>query len=311
MEKSDYVVRVENLSKIYDRTKVLDNISLDLKYGEILGIIGPNGAGKTTLLESIEGLREIQHGQVTVFGEDVKTNQKKIQSRIGIQLQKTSLFSNLNLSETLRMFATLYGIKLDIKEMLNTFGLNENANKLVAHLSGGQFQRFNLCLAMLNEPKLLFLDEPTTGLDPLSRRKLWDIVKGLSKKKVSIILSTHYMEEAEGVCDRILILDRGHIVDMDTPENLIKKLGVEKTITVELDKPITDELIANLNHGSQLRLVDNKLFIYTHDVPPTLSSLFAFASKNDIRIENINIRTANLEDVFIVQTTSLDQHQDL
>lgn len=218
------MITVEKLVKKYGRKKVVDNISFEVKRGEIFGILGPNGAGKTTTLEMIEALREIDSGLVEIDGIDVAKNPKKIKQIIGIQLQSTAFYDKLNLREQLRMFASLYGEKVNPDELLKKVQLTDKAKSYVEQLSGGQKQRFAIASALVNKPKVLFLDEPTTGLDPQARRNLWDLIAKIRKSGITIVLTTHYMDEAELLCDRLAIMDDGKILVIDTPKKLIKDL---------------------------------------------------------------------------------------
>jgi ABC-2 type transport system ATP-binding protein len=195
-----------------------------VKKGEIFGILGPNGAGKTTTLEMLESLREQDSGSIHVAGVDVCKEREAVKSKIGVQLQASSFFDNLNLVELIKFFATLYNTKVDPLEVLAEVELQDKAKALVKNLSGGQKQRFSNASALVNKPKVLFLDEPTTGLDPQARRHLWNLIEEIRAKGMTVLITTHYMDEAEVLCDRVAIMDAGKIIDIDTPQNLIKKL---------------------------------------------------------------------------------------
>jgi ABC-2 type transport system ATP-binding protein len=221
---SENIISVKNLSKSYDQVKVVDSISFEVKKGEIFGILGPNGAGKTTTLEMIEGLRPIDSGEVTVAGLDAKKEKYKLKREIGVQLQSSSFFDYLKLEELLRMFASLYEREVDPVELLREVELEEKKNAYIKTLSGGQKQRFSIASALVNDPQVLFLDEPTTGLDPQARRHLWDLIESIRKKGKTIIITTHYMDEAEVLCDRLAIMDHGKIISINTPDKLIDSL---------------------------------------------------------------------------------------
>jgi ABC-2 type transport system ATP-binding protein len=230
------ILTVKNLSKSYDGRPVVDGISFSVKKGEIFGILGPNGAGKTTTLEMVEALRPIEGGTVTLNGIDVASNPQRIKDIIGIQLQATAFYGNLSLTELLQMFASLYGQSVNTKELLDEVQLGEKADSSVDKLSGGQKQRFSIATALVNNPVMLFLDEPTTGLDPQARRNLWELIQQIQKKGITIILTTHYMDEAELLCERVAVMDGGHIIAIDTPTNLVKQLlakGFKKEAYVE------------------------------------------------------------------------------
>ena len=230
------IVEVKNLVKTYDKKNVVDGISFDVKKGEIFGILGPNGAGKTTTLEMIETLREIDGGSVKVDGIDVAKNPHKIKYLIGVQPQAPAFQDKTKLKEVIEMFAAAYGEKVDPMEFLRDVDLEDKANAYVENLSGGQKQRLSITTALVHGPKVFFLDEPTTGLDPQARRHLWELIEKVRDKGISVIMTTHYMDEAEVLCDRIAVMDAGKIVALDTPKNLIKSLlkkGFKKEQHVE------------------------------------------------------------------------------
>jgi ABC-2 type transport system ATP-binding protein len=233
---SGIILKVKDLKKVYDDKAVVDGISFEVKKGEIFGILGPNGAGKTTTLEMIETLREIDGGQATVDGIDVAEQPIAIKQIIGIQPQTAAFQDKQKLTEIIEMFAAAYGEKVNPKEFLDDVQLGEKANSFPEQLSGGQRQRLSIATALVHSPKVFFLDEPTTGLDPQARRNLWDLIKEVRAKGVTVILTTHYMEEAEQLCDRVAIMDNGKIIALDTPKNLVKQLlkrGFKKEQHVE------------------------------------------------------------------------------
>ena len=230
------IITVDQLVKTYDGKNVVDNVSFEVKKGEIFGILGPNGAGKTTTLEMLEALRPIDGGTATIDGIDVAKQPKHIKNIIGIQLQSTMFYDKLTLREQLKMFASLYGQTVDADALLAKVQLTDKAKSYVEQLSGGQKQRFAIASTLVNNPAVLFLDEPTTGLDPQARRNLWDLIKEIRDEGITIVLTTHYMDEAELLCDRLAIMDAGKIITIDTPHNLIKQLlarGFKKKQVVE------------------------------------------------------------------------------
>jgi ABC-2 type transport system ATP-binding protein len=300
---SETVIRVRDLRKSYGEREVLKGVSLELKRGRILGVLGSNGAGKTTLLESIEGLRRIEHGTVEVLGHDMRADYKRVQRHLGIQLQKTAMFRNLTVAQTLRMYARLYGRAGEVQTQLARFGMEQNGGRLVQQLSGGQYQRFSLCLATLNDPKVLFLDEPTTGLDPAARRTLWESIRTLQAGGTSIVLTTHYLDEAEALCDEVAILHGGVFVAQGSPREMVDRLGAEKTVVFELeeDSPLpADSTLA----AHEIRLVDGQLHLLTRDVHRALQQALAALERDGVRVGNLGIRSPNLEDVFIRLTSS-------
>lgn len=230
------ILNVKDLTKVYDKKTVVKGISFSVQKGEIFGILGPNGAGKTTTLEMIETLREIDGGEAWVDGLDVSKDHQKVKYIIGVQPQSPAFMDKVKLTEQLEQLASAYGQTVNAKKLLEEVDLGEKAGSFVENLSGGQRQRFSIVASLVHKPKIFFMDEPTTGLDPQARRKLWDLVKTTRDSGVTIILTTHYMEEAEVLCDRVAIMDQGEIIALDTPQNLVKQLlkrGFKKAQHVE------------------------------------------------------------------------------
>ncbi len=219
-----HMVEVKNLKKRYGDKQAVDGISFTVKKGEIFGILGPNGAGKTTTLEMMETLRPIDSGSVKIDGIDVRKDPQAIKHIIGVQPQSPAFQDKTRLTEVIEMFAAAYGEKVDPMEFLRDVDLEEKAKSYVENLSGGQKQRLSITTALVHGPKVFFLDEPTTGLDPQARRHLWELIEKVRSKGISVIMTTHYMDEAEVLCDRIAVMDNGKIVAIDTPRNLIKQL---------------------------------------------------------------------------------------
>lgn len=236
IKMSEPILKVKGLEKSYDGKKVVKGISFEVKKGEIFGILGPNGAGKTTTLEMIETLREIDGGSAEIDGVDVASHPYEIRGMIGVQPQAPGFQDKTKLSELIQMFAAAYGERVDPKKFLDEVNLGDKADSYVENLSGGQKQRFSIVTALVHNPKVFFLDEPTTGLDPAARRNLWRLIEEVRDRGISVILTTHYMDEAEVLCDRIAIMDQGEIIALDTPKNLIKALlkrGFKKEQQVE------------------------------------------------------------------------------
>ncbi|HSX18465.1 MAG TPA: ABC transporter ATP-binding protein [Candidatus Saccharimonadales bacterium] len=234
MSKS--IVKVDDLHKSYNGKEVVKGISFEVKAGETFGILGPNGAGKTTTLEMIETLRPIDKGIVTIDGVNVSENPQKIKYMIGVQTQSTAFMDKVKLTELLEQQAAAYGEHIDPLKLLRDVNLESQAGNYIENLSGGQKQRFSIAAALVHSPKVFFLDEPTTGLDPQARRRLWELIQTVKAKGVTVILTTHYMEEAEMLCERVAIMDEGTIVAMDSPKNLIRQLlakGFKKERRVE------------------------------------------------------------------------------
>jgi ABC-2 type transport system ATP-binding protein len=247
------IIDVKNLVKKYNDFTAVDDISFSVKQGEIFGILGPNGAGKTTTLEIMETLKPLTSGTVLIDGIDVTKKPWDVKRRIGVQLQSSAFYPEVKLIELLDMFAAMYDVKIDPMDMLKEVELEDKADRYVKQLSGGQQQRFSIASTLINQPKVIFLDEPTTGLDPQARIHLWDMVKKINKSGVTIVLTTHYMDEAEQLCNRIAIMDHGKILKIGTPKVFIKdllKTGFKKEIKPEPAN--LEDVFLNLT-GRQLR----------------------------------------------------------
>lgn len=236
MKKNQPILTVKDLVKRYGNKLVVDQVSFSVNQGEIFGILGPNGAGKTTTLEMIETLRPIDGGVVELDGIDVAKYPNKVRSLIGVQTQTSEFYDRVSLEEHLNLFARFYYSEVDAADLLGKVQLTDKAKSYPDKLSGGQRQRFSIAMALVNRPKFLFLDEPTTGLDPQARRNLWDLIRDIQKQGITILLTTHYMEEAQMLCDRIAIMDEGKIVALDKPKKLIDNLlatGFKKPVEVQ------------------------------------------------------------------------------
>lgn len=218
------IVVAKDLVKVYDDRHVVDGISFEVKKGEIFGILGPNGAGKTTTLEMLEALRPIDGGKATIDGVNVTEHPRQIRRLIGVQPQTAAFQDKTKCKEVIELFAAAYGEKVDVMQFLRDVELEDKANAYVEQLSGGQRQRLSITTALVHGPKVFFLDEPTTGLDPQARRHLWDMIRTIQSRGVTVIMTTHYMDEAEILCDRIAVMDTGKIIALDTPKNLVKAL---------------------------------------------------------------------------------------
>src|SRR6185369_9909212 len=247
------IIVVKNLIKKYGDFTAMNDIIFSVKPGEIFGILGPNGAGKTTTLEIIETLKQSSSGDVFVDGINVKDHPWEVKRRIGVQLQSAAFYPELRLTELLDMFAAMYDVKVNPMEMLKKVDLADKAKNYVKQLSGGQKQRFSIASTLINQPKVIFLDEPTTGLDPQARIHLWDMVRDIKKEGVTIVLTTHYMDEAEQLCDRLAIMDHGKIIKTGTPKKFIDdllKAGFKKEVKVE--QANLEDVFLNLT-GRKLR----------------------------------------------------------
>jgi len=220
----DPVIVVRDLRKRYEDIRAVDGMSFEVRRGEVFGMLGPNGAGKTTTVEILEGMRDADSGSALINGIDVAGNPAKVKSIIGVQLQDAEFFDYLKLVEIVDLYARLYGCRIDPRAILERVELSDKAKSYYQQLSGGQKQRLSIAVALVNEPVVLFLDEPTTGLDPQARRHMWELIRGIRSSGATIVLTTHYMEEAEELCDRVAVVDRGRIVAIDTPDTLIDDL---------------------------------------------------------------------------------------
>ncbi|MFN5761316.1 MAG: ABC transporter ATP-binding protein [Sphingobacteriales bacterium] len=245
------IIQVKNLVKLYDRYEAVKDISFDVLDGEIFGLLGPNGAGKSTTLEIMETLREKTSGEINIAGFSIDENPDAIKSIIGIQLQTSGFYPGLTLLEQIDLFNGLYGANADAMNLLSLVQLGDKAKSPYKSLSGGQKQRFAIATTLIHDPKIIFLDEPSTGLDPQARRNLWDLIQNIRKKGTTVVLTTHYMEEAEYLCDRVAIMDQGRIMALDTPEKLIDDLlkkGFERK--KELKPANLEDVFINLTgHG--------------------------------------------------------------
>ncbi|KTB48719.1 ABC transporter ATP-binding protein [Dehalogenimonas alkenigignens] len=298
------VIKVENLVKVYGPIRAVDGISFEVQRGEVFGMLGPNGAGKTTTVEIIEGLRRADSGTVTVLGMDSEHASMAIKQRIGAQLQTPSLMPSLTVEELLDVFAGFYDRSLPIDELLSMLSLTESRKVVVKNLSGGQLQRLSVAMALVNDPEIAFLDEPTTGLDPQVRRGMWQVIEDMRAKGKTIFLTTHYMEEAERLCDRIAIIDHGKIIALDTPRGLINANFRDKAVQFELEpRPETEELLA-FPGATSVASDLNEIVIYSDDIPATMSATLKYAESRGITssLKDLRVREASLEDVFLKLT---------
>ena len=301
---------MRDVVKRYGDTIAVAGLDLSIWPGEIFGILGPNGAGKTTTLEMLEGLRAPTSGTLRVAGFDPVTEPERVHRVIGVQLQTTALFDYLNCAELIALFAKLYGADASAKRvdgLLALVGLEEKRRSRVDALSGGQKQRLALALALVNAPQVAFLDEPTTGLDPAARRILWHTVRDIRARGATVVLTTHYMEEAEQLCDRIAIMDRGRLVACDTPRALIRELGAEATIRAEAQADGLD--LAHLERlpgviSAELKREDTRslLELRTTDAQATLIALLELTRDLGVTLTGLGSTQATLEDVFLART---------
>jgi len=301
-EVTSWVIEVEGLVKRYGKTLAVAGISFTVERGEVFGLLGPNGAGKTTTVECLEGLRVPDSGEIRVLGEPPSPTNYALKARLGIQLQDSAFFPRLTVAETLSTFARFYPQARPVGELLELVALSEKRRSLVKDLSGGQRQRLAVALALVNDPELLILDEPTAGLDPQARHGLWDVIRAMQAEGKTVLLTTHYMEEAEALCGRVAIMDRGEIIALGAPTELIARLFKETAVELELTgKADLDDLSA-LPGVSRLVPEDDRIVLYTSDVPQTLAALTTRAAQGSLPLRDLIWRRASLEDVYLALT---------
>jgi ABC-2 type transport system ATP-binding protein len=295
-------IEVEHLTKKYGALIAVNDISFNVEKGETFGLLGPNGAGKTTTLEMIEGLKTPTSGSIRVEGFDVQRQTHQVKSIIGVQLQASTFFDNLTVVELIDTFAALYNRKVDAARLLEEVQLGEKAQSRAKELSGGQKQRLSIAVGLVNEPKVLFLDEPTTGLDPQARRNLWELVTAIKGKGKTIVLTTHYMDEAEVLCDRIAIMDNARIVALGTTEKLLSSAGDGSRIEFTAHATPSDESLRAIPGVARLERGDSKYCAVTNDAQATLDALFGLVRQGGLRIDELTVRRPTLEDVFLKLT---------
>jgi len=301
------IIQVEGLSKTYGITKAVDDISFEVRAGEIFGMVGPNGAGKTTTIEIIEGLRQADGGNVRVLGLDPVYEERQLRPLLGVQLQQANLPENIKVWEALDLYASFYSRILDWQELLERLGLNEKRNSTFRKLSGGQKQRLFIALALLNDPQLIFLDELTTGLDPQARHTIWDLVRDLRKQGKTVFLTTHLMEEAERLCDRVAILDHGKIVAIDTPVDLIASLEIGGRVVFSVDGGWSPEKMASLPGVTRVENKGDKIVVSgrmngSNGYAPLVTEVVNTLTAEGIRFSNLRTEQPNLEDAFLSLT---------
>ena len=293
------VIRVSDLRKSYGTTRAVDGVSFEVRRGEVFGLLGPNGAGKTTTVEILEGLRAPDAGEARVLGLDVARHADALKARIGVALQTAALYPKLTVVEVIDLFRAFYGHGRSTDELVGLLDLGEKRTTRTQDLSGGQRQRLAVALALVNDPEVVFLDEPTTGMDPAARRALWDIIEGLRREGRTILLTTHYMEEAEILCDRIAIMDHGRILETGTVTELVSRRFRERSVRFDRLDPLGDERLRAFPGVSDVRHEDGEVVLFTADVPGTIGALLSASEALGVEPENLMIRRATLEDVFL------------
>ncbi len=300
--QSGTAISVDNLFKAYEATLAVNGISFEVRHGEVFGMLGPNGAGKTTTIEIIEGLRTADKGTISVLGMDVSKHIRAVKERIGVQPQTPGLFPTLKVHEIIEFFRSLYSRSIPSAEVIEMISLQESRNVLVKNLSGGQQQRLSVSLAFINDPDIIFLDEPTTGLDPQARRTMWEVIERFRNIGKTIFLTTHYMEEAERLCDRVAIMDHGKIIALGTPKRMIEEHFKENAIQFRMTDYLGPEAMAGLTGVTNIAEEGEDIILYTENIPTTISALLNLASARSAELSDLFIRQATLEDVFLKLT---------
>ena len=296
------VIKVSQFRKTYGRTVAVDNISFQVNEGEIFGLIGPNGAGKTTTMECVEGLRTADGGTISVLGLDPVRDVYKLQEKIGVQLQQAQLQKRIKVWEAVHLWSKLYKRKMeDGDRLLQQLGLAEKRDAWFMTLSGGQKQRLFIVLALINDPLVVFLDELTTGLDPQSRRTIWDLVRGIRDRGKTVFLTTHLMEEAERLCDRVAIIDHGRIIDIDRPERLVDRYCPERTVVLTTNEALAEERLRAIPRVEAVMREECR-FTLRGRGDDFVSEVIQCLSENRIRVMDFRTILPNLEDVFLKVT---------
>ncbi len=295
------VIKVEHLRKVYGEIVAVDDISFEVQEGEIFGMVGPNGAGKTTTIECLESLRNPDSGKISVLGLNPRNDGYTLRERIGIQLQEVTLYDRIRVWEALDLFASFYHHSIDWNSLLETLGLEDKRNSYINKLSGGQKQRLYIALALVNDPGLIFLDELTTGLDPQARRMMWKLVQDIRNQGKTVFLTTHYMEEAEQLCNRVAIIDGGHIIALDTPENLIRSLGVDSRIIFSVKEPFEVEHLKKLKRVSRVEYSNERVTVYGQG-EKLVGEVVNMLTVDGVHFHDLRTEQPTLDDVFLTLT---------
>jgi ABC-2 type transport system ATP-binding protein len=295
---SGSVVQVSAIRKTYGRIVAVDEVSFDVREGEIFGLIGPNGAGKTTTMECVEGLRAPDRGDISVLGLNPTRDVYQLQERVGVQLQEAQLQKRIKVREAVGLWASLYKKPVDGDRLLEQLGLSDKRNAWFMTLSGGQKQRLFIALALINDPELVFLDELTTGLDPQARRAIWDLIRGIRARGKTVFLTTHLMEEAERLCDRVAIIDRGRIVDIGTPAELIRRHAPEQTVLVAASDVSTEALFRAIPGVESVTNTDGR-FTLRGKGDDLVTRVIGCVADHQIKVTDFRTDRSTLEDVFL------------
>jgi ABC-2 type transport system ATP-binding protein len=294
-------VEVEGLHKAYGSIRAVDGVSFTVEQGEVFGMVGPNGAGKTTTIECVEGLRRPDAGSVRVLGLDPGGDHQALAERIGIQLQQANLPPRLRVGEALNLFGAFFRTTAPARDLVERLGLSDKWSAPVAKLSGGQRQRLFIALALVNQPEMVFLDELTTGLDPQARRSMWDLVREVRQQGRTVFLTTHFMEEAERLCDRVAIMDHGRIVALDSPEALVRSLGIESRIVFSVPGEVGDLPLASLAGVKRVEISGERVIVHGSG-DQFVSRVVSALEANRIAFRDLRTEQPTLEDVFLSLT---------
>lgn len=296
------IIQVENLTKRYGAVEALNGVSFAVQQGEVFGLLGPNGAGKTSTVEILEGLRNADSGRVSVCGLNPGYESKTLKHEIGAALQSTALPEKMRVVEALSLFSRFYKRRRDPDELLKRFGLEEKRNAFYSQLSGGQKQRLALAMALVNDPSVIFFDEPTAGLDPQVRHEIYDIIEELRRDKKTLLLTTHYIEEAERLCDRVAIVDHGKVIALGSPRELKHRSGDTTRIEVRLARPETEEALRQLEGVADCRVLDGNYLLHSSRPPQTIVALVKHLEAHANELASLEIAAPSLEDVFLELT---------
>ena len=296
------VIEVRNLRKAYGDLQAVAGVSFDVAEGEVFGMLGPNGAGKTTTVEILEGLRIRDGGEVSVLGLDPASSGREFKCLVGVQLQQVALYPRLRVHEVISLFGSFYEQRADTDELIALMGLDDRRNARITELSGGQAQRLSVALAVVNKPRLVFLDEPSTGMDPQARRNLWDTIEGFKADGMTVVLTTHYMEEAERLCDRVAVMDHGRIIALDRPGDLVRESFAEDAIEFVSNDGLTVDDLRGLAAVTSATSQGSAHSIFSSDIPRTMGGLLELARERGSPLEGMRVRHATLEDVFLKLT---------
>jgi len=295
------VIKVEHLRKVYGKVVAVNDISFEVQEGEIFGMVGPNGAGKTTTIECLESLRNPDSGKISVLGLNPRNDGYALRERIGIQLQEATLYDRIRVWEALDLFTSFYHHSIDWNSLLETLGMEDKRNSYINKLSGGQKQRLYIALALVNDPELIFLDELTTGLDPQGRRMMWKLVQDIRNQGKTVFLTTHYMEEAEQLCNRVAIIDRGNIIALDNPESLIRSLGVDSRIIFSVKEPFEIDHLKKLKRVSRVECSNERVIVYGQG-EKLVGEVVNMLTVDGVHFHDLRTEQPTLDDVFLTLT---------